>query len=410
MKPYRFVGLDKDVWIPDDIYVVKDIVPTSRTNVRSRQAFTGQNKTTWHDTGNSGSTADSERNWLHANMPKSYSAGYNFACDGVPRTIDGKSYRGKIIQLTPLNEVTWAAGTPEGNRMSYHTEQCFGGPNVWTNSLYVTAALHGGIIAAKGWTTNSALVQHNVWYGKNCPGQIRARGIWGDVVKMVDSARNLAIVAAKGETPTEQKPVVYPVYLDGRLWDGSANVTVNNVAFIADKKTVTTVNGIVNTRTFASSQSAPTGSLTAQSQINVLGWCRGEKVGDEDRWWITDGWSRVWVGGTVDKPTEAPTPEEPQPETDGSYRVVNGNVYYPVSNEIRHIVTEQETKVYRWASLSAPVLATLPAETELNVAYWCIGDVINQEVIWWVLVDEEGRDPIQYGGRVHATNALDRPE
>lgn len=184
-KKYRFVGLDKDVWLPDDIEVIIDIVPSWRTNIRSNQKFTGQTYTTWHDTGNPNSDARGERNWLHSGAGGS-AVGYNFAFDDK-----------RIIQLTPLDEVTWAAGTPDGNRYSWHAEQCLAGN--WDKTLRIGAALHGGLIAAKGWDVNKALVQHNVWYGKHCPAQIRNRGLWPTVVKMVAQAAAAARAAALGQ-------------------------------------------------------------------------------------------------------------------------------------------------------------------------------------------------------------------
>lgn len=185
MKAHRFVGLEKDVWLPDDITVKIDIVPASRTNIRSNQRSTAQTTTTWHDTGNPNSDANGERNWLHSGAGGA-SVGYNFAFGDK-----------LIIQLTPLNEVTWAAGTATGNRTSWHAEQCLRVAS-WENTLKTGAALHGGLCAAKGWDVTKALVQHNVWYGKNCPGQIRKRGEWPKVMNLTVQAANLARQAAAG--------------------------------------------------------------------------------------------------------------------------------------------------------------------------------------------------------------------
>jgi hypothetical protein len=193
MKKVRFVGLNKDVWIPEDIDVIIDIVPSWRTNIRSNQIFTGQTYTTWHDTGNPNSDAWGERNWLHSGAGGA-SVGYNFAFDGQ-----------RIIQLTPLNEVTWAAGTANGNKFSYHAEQCLN--TDWNRALYVGAALHGGLCAANGWDVDKALVQHNVWYGKHCPAQIRNKGLWPNVVQMVKDAKARALAAAGGtEVPQYAAP------------------------------------------------------------------------------------------------------------------------------------------------------------------------------------------------------------
>lgn len=181
MKAYRFVGLDRDVYLPDDIRVTIDIVPDRLIGwVRSGQHFTGQTKTTFHDTGAAGQNARAQRNYLH-NGPseggKRRLVGFNFAVDDE-----------EIIQLTPLDEVTWAAGTPEGNKTSWHVEQCFGPGIDWDRSLRNAIALHAGLIAAKGWSVDTALVKHQSWYGKWCPGQVLNKGLWPSVVSQVSQA------------------------------------------------------------------------------------------------------------------------------------------------------------------------------------------------------------------------------
>lgn len=181
MKAHRFVGLDRDVWLPDDIAVHIDIVPDRFVGwVRSGQHFTGQTKTTFHDTGAPGQNARTQRNYLH-NGPSENGqrrqVGFNFAVDDR-----------EIWQLTPLDEVTWAAGTPEGNRTSWHVEQCYGPGIDWDRSLRNAIALHAGLIAAQGWSTDTALVKHQHWYGKWCPAQVLNRGLWPSVVSRVSQA------------------------------------------------------------------------------------------------------------------------------------------------------------------------------------------------------------------------------
>jgi hypothetical protein len=181
MKAHRFVGLDRDVHLPDDITVTIDIVPDRFIGwVRSGQRFTGQTKTTFHDTGAPGQNARSQRNYLH-NGPSENGqrrqVGFNFAVDDR-----------EIVQLTPLDEVTWAAGTVDGNRTSWHVEQCFGPGIDWERSLRNAIALHAGLIAAKGWNTDTALVKHQHWFGKWCPAQVLNRGLWPSVVSRVSQA------------------------------------------------------------------------------------------------------------------------------------------------------------------------------------------------------------------------------
>lgn len=182
-KQVRFVGLAEPVYLPDDILVEIAIVPASITNVRSNQPFSGQTSYTQHETANfnTGANADMHKRWLHSGAGGAY-VGFNFAVDDR-----------KIIQLTPLNEVTWAAGTPEGNKYSYHCELCVNADIDHMKARRNAAALAGGIFAAKGWDSTK-LVQHNKWTGKDCPMLLRRENRWpafvANVSTFIASARN----------------------------------------------------------------------------------------------------------------------------------------------------------------------------------------------------------------------------
>lgn len=191
LKKYRFVGLDRDVWLPDDITVEIAIVPSNMTNIRSNQIFTGQNSYTQHETANFnvGANADMHRRWLHGGAGGAY-VGFNFVVDDK-----------KIIQLTPLNEITWAAGTPDGNKFSYHTELCVNNDINHTLARRNAAALAGGIMAAKGWKIDR-LFQHNVWWGKDCPYLLRRNGLWAAYVNQVAAFMHQASQGISGSTPT----------------------------------------------------------------------------------------------------------------------------------------------------------------------------------------------------------------
>lgn len=412
MKKVRFVGLAKDVWLPDDIEVVIDIVPSWRSNIRSNQIFAAQTKETWHDTGNPNSDAWGERNWLHSGAGGAY-VGYNFAYDGK-----------RIIQLTPLNEVTWAAGTTEGNRYSWHAEQCLN--TNWDACLRVGAALHGGLAAAMGFNIDKALVQHNVWYGKHCPAQIRNRGLWGTVVNMTKKFYKEALAASLGQVIDdvlgggESDVVVSPraiILEDGTKWDGTSDVTVNTKTYYSDPKTVTSLG--VNVRMWATT-TAPLlrTSVAAGDTFDVLGWCHGEMVDGEDRWWISKYYSRVWVGGTEEKPTEAkgpePTPEDDVTEDDvivseGGALIVRGLVYYPVGGTTMVTVNE-DADLYQYANFGTKKVGTVKAGDEVEVELWCQGQERDGETLWWILHNpEEGANSIKTGARLHVTFTDARP-
>ena len=200
MKKHRFVGSQVDYWLPDDITVEIAIVPAHVTNVRSNQFSLDQTTLTIHETANyrESANADMHRRWLHSGASGSY-VGFNFVVDDK-----------KIIQLTPLNEVTWAAGTPAGNRTSWHMEMCVNSDADLGKVRRNGSVLAGAILAAQGWAV-SALVQHHVWFGKNCPAVIRRDGLWPQFVSMSSSARNAAINAAKGGDAPAPKPQPEPL-------------------------------------------------------------------------------------------------------------------------------------------------------------------------------------------------------
>lgn len=197
LKAYRFVGSNVDYWLPDDITVEIAIVPASVTNVRSNQFSLDQTTVTIHETANfnAGANADMHKRWLH-NGASGSSVGFNFVVDDR-----------KIIQLTPLNEQTWAAGTLAGNRTSWHIESCVNSDADLNKTRRNTAALGGAILAAQGWGIG-AMVQHNVWYGKNCPMLMRNGNLWPGFVKQADGFRTQAIVASDGSP--EPAPVPAP--------------------------------------------------------------------------------------------------------------------------------------------------------------------------------------------------------
>lgn len=366
MKKYRFVGLNRDVWLPDDIVVEIAIVPSWRTNIRSNQIFSGQTSYTQHETANfaAGANATMHKNWLHGGAGGSY-VGFNFVVDDH-----------KIIQLTPLNEVTWHAGTPTGNKYSWGTELCVNAGIDHTKARRASAALAGGILAAMGWGVDK-LLQHNVWWGKDCPYLLRRDGRWAKFVADVSTYRSQALNAAKGTTtpvgglavgesaealvnlnvrvgsgtnyeitttiPTGTKVQIIdgPRYANGYTWwdikgefgtgwaaeagsdavflkevaapapepnpepaifDGTKDVTVNDIVMHASKREVTALEGL-RQRKWASTDGPIVRDYVYGDKIAVLGWLEGEDVAGENRWWIIspDG-GRVWVGGTIEKP------------------------------------------------------------------------------------------------------------
>ena len=383
--------------------MVVDIVPSWRTNIRSNHVFTGQTKTTWHDTGNPSSNADGERSWLHSGAGGAY-VGYNFAY-----------HANKIIQLIPLNEITWHGGNAEGNK-SWGAEQCLN--TDWAGCLRTGAALHGGLCAAMGWDVDKALVQHNYWWGKHCPAQIRNRGVWPQVVQMVKDAKTKAVLAAGGTNtptiPTEPNTPVYPkgtpVQKDGKAWDGLSTVEFQGRTYYGDPKTVTVGTSALNRRVGPKTADALIGDiLPANSTFAVLGWTEGDEVDGENRWWVTPWGSHMWSGGTVEKPSAKPVEEEPfDPNT---VRVVLGDkVYYPAGPEGagREVKLVNTADLYQWASFDSKKVGTIGKDETVLVKFWCYGDSDEIEDIWWIL-DAVGEDEIKIGPRLHVKDTFQRP-
>jgi hypothetical protein len=175
LKAYDVPGLDNPLVLPDDIQVEIKIITHER--FRSFITSNAHTKTTFHDTGNPNTTADGEWTWANNGRQGAGVGGYNGIFDSR-----------KIIITQPFDEVVWAAGTPEGNRTSYHFEMAYGGGQDLSRVLEVGYALHGALCAAKGWEVDTALVKHQYWYGKWCPAQILNRGIWSQVVSRTTAA------------------------------------------------------------------------------------------------------------------------------------------------------------------------------------------------------------------------------
>lgn len=311
MTAHRFVGLDRDVFLPDDIEVIIDIVPDNKIGwVRSGVRETGQTFTTFHDTGTPGSTARAQRNYLH-NGPtyrdektreiKRRLVGFNFAVDDQ-----------RIFQLTPLNEQTWAAGSSNGNRISWATEQCYGGDINFERSLRNAIALHAGLIAAKGWSTDTALVQHRHWKDKNCPGQIRNKGIWTSVQRQVDDGVR-AIRGNGGGVPSVADPEPIPELVP--FHKGDLNTTPAMVR-AADGTTFFFVSDRVKAiRATPRLQRGNPNGKRVGSDVKVgeefdVTWIF-ESSADNELYYVTPFYTRIKVADTVrlgDRPGPAPAP------------------------------------------------------------------------------------------------------
>lgn len=204
---HAFPGLPNPVYLPDWITVQQKIIPNGTWGWTSGQKIPAKNftSTTWHDTGNSRTGAQGEYTWARdGGRGEMGSAGsYN----GI--------FQSKLVILTQFfNELVGHAANHQGNITSYAFEQSGWGPGFdfegsWDTGMW----LHAGVLQAMGRNADTSMYQHNAWSGKNCPGEIRRRGLWSATEKGVDDriAQINAYLAGgvPGPDPTP-KPIVYP--------------------------------------------------------------------------------------------------------------------------------------------------------------------------------------------------------
>ncbi|HXG72822.1 MAG TPA: hypothetical protein VNJ04_19680 [Gemmatimonadaceae bacterium] len=200
LKAHTWPGLKNPVYLPDWLKVEVRLIDHPRFTSHNKES--GHTRTTWHDTGNPNTNAEAEWKWANGGRQGAGAGGYNGIFDDT-----------KLIISQAFDEEVWAAGSTSGNvgnLTAYAFEQAWGGSANFAKSLEIGAAVHGGLIAAKGWQVDTALVQHNYWTGKHCPGQIRNKGVWPSVVKMTSDAAALARAAAGTVVTTYAKPSPLP--------------------------------------------------------------------------------------------------------------------------------------------------------------------------------------------------------
>jgi hypothetical protein len=202
-KKYIFPGLTNPVYLPDWIPVEIKIIPSSVAGWTSGQKVpvTQFTSTTWHDTGNQSSNANGEYNWANSGGRASINSpgSYNGIFDGT-----------KVIITQRFDELVGHAANHTGNVTSYAFEQAGWGPAYdFDKSLDVGEWLHAGVLHAIGKTAKEAMFQHNYWSGKDCPGEIRRRGLWSKVEDTVDAGIDeIAAFVQGGASAKPTEPTV----------------------------------------------------------------------------------------------------------------------------------------------------------------------------------------------------------
>lgn len=161
-------------WTPPSV-TERAIIPAGKPN-RPGTRLADLRTVTIHETANMnrGANAAMHRNFVH-NGGGSGMVSFHFVVDDH-----------STIQLLPLIEVGWHAGTTLGNATSIGIEICVNVDGNFAEAVKRAAKLAQELILHYELPVE-AVIQHNAWYGKDCPRQLRAnRGAsWAGFIEMV---------------------------------------------------------------------------------------------------------------------------------------------------------------------------------------------------------------------------------
>ena len=222
------------------------------------------------------------------------------------------------------------------------------------------------------------------------------------------------------ETPAYAERSVPMV--DGKAWDGKADVTINGVKFEAQKLTAT-VTATLNQRQWASTESLLVGpALPVGTSVDLLGWVAGELVDGISEWWIATDGTRLWAGGIDAEPKTDPDYGQ-EPEAHPGLAVVNGRTYYVLNHEQtgeqgREITIYRDGDLHRWADDTSAVTGSLKAGETVTCGWWTRGtelplDTVDSngnavtvpESIWYIV----GND-LDAGNRFWSGLSTERPD
>jgi murein DD-endopeptidase MepM/ murein hydrolase activator NlpD len=377
------------------------LIPKSQTNQRPGRKQTVE-FINFHETGNTraGTGAEMHRQWLHNGAPGAASpeVSVHFFVD------DKRGY-----QMLPLNEISWNAGcgaTCAGNIAALSIELCVNSDGDYNKARRNVEELIGFLIAKLGLTMD-AVKFHQDWSGKWCPALALSRGLKPAILKSIEAFWTAFRKGAPAPTSplyAERSPVLNA---DGSEWTGDKDLEANGVVFHADVQRVRTASESLNVRVFAALDAELTRSpLKVGEEFDVVGWVNGEEVGGERRWWITKHHSRVWVGGTEQKPSENkpedPADNVPLPGVPDGPKIVNGVRFYPLGadGKGREITVSRDAEVRQWASDDSDVQYEVSEGDKLFATHWIHGKEVDGEDVYWVLNDEY---------RLHILDTVEHP-
>lgn len=178
------------------LLVEEKVLPPNGANIPSGNMTGGTWQTiTEHDTANTNPGANADMHWQFVK---------NGGGDGgvsFTYAVDDK----KAIQILRENQINYAQGTPTGNRTSLSIERCINRDANQLTAIANNAKLTAALLVAYDRTI-SAVIQHNHWYGKNCPASLRnTPGMWTAFLNQtqgyVNALRDLL-------TPEPEPPIV----------------------------------------------------------------------------------------------------------------------------------------------------------------------------------------------------------
>lgn len=158
-----------------------------QSNVPGRVMTGGNWQTiTVHETANTSPGADAR---MHRQFVKN---GGGSESVSFTYCVDSK----RAVQILPENWVNWAQGTAEGNTTSLSIETCVNSDGDWAATKRNLARLLACLLYGRG-VGISSVKQHNIWYGKDCPHNLRQGNQWGDLL-MNTGVQILALKDAAG--------------------------------------------------------------------------------------------------------------------------------------------------------------------------------------------------------------------
>jgi hypothetical protein len=224
---------------------------------------------------------------------------------------------------------------------------------------------------------------------------------------------NYVISKLQNVTPKPTYSKVQPVLVDGVAWDGTKDVTINGKTFYANVGKVHT-NAVTPVLVFATKDSAKTRTdLAKGTEVSVLGWVTGEAVNNETRWWITKGFSRINASYTIEKPVKpAPVDDaDVNPDLPDEVKYFRGKVYYPVGGDIGELtITAKAAHLRQEATTKSRDLGIVKRGDKVKAVYWTFGQEVNEESVWWVLENAEGKEPLKHGPRLWVSATSERPD